>query len=46
MEDFMIKIYFTVAPVDSMVTVPPEGTAIGISRESTMGLVVVRPLGR
>ena len=40
------KIYFTVAPVDSMVTVPPTGTAIGAtSRPSTIGLLVVRPSG-
>ena len=40
------KIYFTVAPVDSMVTVPPVGTAIGAtSKPSTMGLLVVRPSG-
>ena len=38
--------YFTVAPVDSMVTVPPVGTAIGaMSKPSTMGLSVVRPSG-
>ena len=47
MEYFMIKNnYFTVAPVDSMVTVPPVGTAIGaMSKPSTIGLSVVRPLG-
>ena len=47
MEDFMIKKnYFTVAPVDSMVTLPPTGTAIGAtSNPSTMGLLVVRPSG-
>ena len=46
-ECFMIKnSYFTVAPVDSMVTVPPLGTAIGaMSRPSTIGLLVVRPSG-
>ena len=38
--------YFTVAPVDSMVTVPPVGTAIGaMSKPSTIGLLVVRPSG-
>ena len=40
------KRYFTVAPVDSMVTVPPVGTAIGAtSRPNTIGLLVVRPSG-
>ena len=41
------KIYFTVGfSADSMVTVPPIGTAIGaISNLNTIGLSVVRPSG-
>ena len=40
------KSYFTVAPVDSMVTVPPMGTAWGARlKKMGMGLLVVRPSG-
>ena len=44
---FMIrKRYFTVAPVDSMVTVPPAGTKAGVVLNWIgMGLSVVLPLG-